>query len=89
MFINFGNMFGESYDVIFEQYVGMALVDSRKMNMQRQFIINQFMQLAQQMAALKEPRKLKLIRYEDIWDKFDGAMKQVEYSIEYQNWEDK
>lgn len=89
MFINFGNMFGESYDVIFEQYIGTALIDSHRANMQRQFIINQFMQLVQQMSALKEPRKLKLIRYEDIWDKFDGAMKQVEYSIEYQNWEDK
>lgn len=87
MFINF-DMFGNTYDVIFEQYVGNSLVNSQRAQIPQHIIPSQFMQFAQWVAQSKEPRKIKMARYETIWDKFENKQKIVEYSIEMQNWED-
>lgn len=80
-------IFGENYEVVFEQYIGNALVNAQKVQLPQQFIISQFMQLVQWATQSKEPRKIKMARYENIWDKFDKKYKPVEYSIEFKNWE--
>lgn len=78
----------DMYDVIFEQYVGTALVGRQTARMPSVFIIQNFTDAIHQTAASNQPCKVKILRYEDIWDKIEQKMKQVEYSIEFKNWED-
>lgn len=82
------NLGADMYDVIFEEYVGNALVNRQAAQMPAMFVIQNFANFVQQIASTNQPRRVKVLRYEDIWDRFNQAMKQVEYSVEFQNWED-
>lgn len=32
--------------------------------------------------------KIRMVRYEDVWDKFDGEWKKIECYVEFKNWKD-
>ena len=32
--------------------------------------------------------KIRMVRYEDVWDKFDGKWKKIECYVEFKNWKD-
>lgn len=86
MFFNFG--FSESMDVLLEQYIGNALVQSQQLSAPPEILQAQFMQLVQQVASQSQPMKIRMVRWEDVWDKFDGKWKKIECYVEFKNWKD-
>ena len=86
MFINFG--FSESIDVLLEQYIGNACVSRQKVSAPPTIIQVQFLQLAKQAANQSQPMKIRMVRYEDVWDQFDKEWKRLELDVMFQNWKD-
>lgn len=86
MFINFG--LSEPMDVTLEQYIGNALVHSQQLSAPPEILQAQFIQLVQQVASQSQPMKIRMVRYEDIWDEFDSEWKKLELDVMFQNWKD-
>ena len=86
MFINFG--LSESTEVLFEQYIGNACVSRQQLSAPPEVLQAQFMQLVQQVASQSQPMKIRMVRWEDVWDKFDGEWKRLELDVVFQNWRD-
>ena len=86
MFFNFG--LSEPMTVTIEQYIGNALVHSQQLSAPPEILQAQFMQLVQQVASQSQPMKIRMVRWEDVWDKFDGKWKKIECYVEFKNWKD-
>lgn len=86
MFFNFG--FSQPQTVTLEQYIGNALVNSQQLSAPPEILQAQFMQLVQQMARQSQPMKIRMVRWEEVWDKFEGKWKKLELDIEFKNWKD-
>lgn len=86
MFFNFG--FQEPMTVTLEQYVGNALVHSQQLSAPPEILQAQFEGLIQQLTQQKQPMKIKIIRYDEIWNEFEQKRKKIENSIEVKNWRD-
>ena len=88
MFFNFG--FSEPMTVTIEQYIGNALVHSQQLSAPPEILQAQFMQLVQQVTSQSQPMKIRMVRWEDVWDKFDGEWKwkKMEWNVEFKNWKD-
>ena len=85
MFFNFG--FSKPLTVTLEQYIGNALVHSQQLYAPPEILQAQFMQLVQQVASQSQPMKIRMVRWEDVWDEFDGKWKKIECYVEFKNWE--
>lgn len=81
------NPFGPSVDVMIEQYIGNQIVNQQWISGPPILLQAQFMQSCQQIMS-QSPMKLKMLRYENIWDQFEQKIKPLEYSVEFQNWRD-
>ena len=86
MFFNFG--FSKPLTITLEQYIGNALVQSQHLSAPPEILQAQFLQLVQQVASQSQPMKLCMIRWEDVWNQFDGEWKKLELSVEFKNWKD-
>ena len=86
MFFNFG--FSEPLTVVLEQYIGNALVHSQQLSAPPEILQAQFMQLVQQIANKSQPMKIRMVRYENVWNQFDNEWKRLELSVEFKNWKD-
>lgn len=86
MFFNFG--FSEPLTVTLEQYIGNALVQSQQLSAPLEILQAQFMQLVQQVASQSQSMKIRMVRWEDVWDKFEGEWKKIECYVEFKNWKD-
>lgn len=86
MFFNFG--FSEPLTVTLEQYIGNALIQSQQLSAPPEILQAQFIQLVQQVANQSQPMKIRMVRWENIWNQFDNEWKKLEYSVEFQNWKD-
>ena len=86
MFFNFG--FSELIEVILEQYVGNACVSRQKLSAPPEILQAQFMQLAEQVASQSQPMKIRMVRYEDVWNQFVQEWKKLELDVVFQNWKD-
>ena len=86
MFFNFS--FSEPLTVTLEQYIGNALVQSQQLSVPLEILQAQFMQLVQQVASQSQPMKIRMVRYEDVWNEFNGERKRLELDIEFKNWKD-
>ena len=86
MFFNFG--FSEPQAVTLEQYIGNALVQSQQLSAPPEILQAQFIQLVQQVASQSQPMKIRMVRWEDVWDEFDGTWKKIECYVEFKNWKD-
>ena len=86
MFFNFG--FSEPTTVTIEQYIGNALVHSQQLSSPPEILQAQFLQLVQQVASQSQPRKLRMVRWEDVWSQIDKERKKLELSVEFKNWKD-
>ena len=86
MFFNFG--LSEPMEVLLEQYVGNACISRQKLSAPPEILQAQFMQLVQQVASQSQPMKIRMVRWEDIWDNFDNKQKRLELYIMFQNWKD-
>lgn len=86
MFFNFG--FSEPQTITIEQYIGNALVQSQQLSAPPEFLQAQFMQLVQQVVSQSQPMKIRMVRYEDVWNQFDQEWKKLELDMVFQNWKD-
>lgn len=86
MFINLG--LSESTEVLLEQYIGNACISRQKLSAPPEILQAQFMQLAEQVANQSQPMKIRMVRYEDVWNEFDNEWKKLELDIMFQNWKD-
>lgn len=86
MFINFG--LSEPMDVILEQYIGNACVSRQQISAPPEVLQAQFIQLVQQVAKQSQPMKIRMVRWEEVWDKFEGKWKKLELDIKFKNWKD-
>lgn len=84
MFINFG--FSESMDVILEQYIGNTCVSRQKISAPPEILQAQFLQLVQQVASQSQPMKIRMVRWEDVWNQIDQEWKKLELDVVFQNW---
>lgn len=81
-------MFGLSYTVVIEIYIGDQLVQSQQMTTPRPFLEMQFLRLIQEIQQQSQLMKVIMKRKEIIWDNFEQIQKEVEYNIVAQNWEE-
>lgn len=86
MFFNFG--FSETLTVILEQYIGNALVHSQQLSAPPEILQAQFMQLVQQVVSQSQPMRIRMVKYEDVWNQIDQEWKQLELDVEFKNWKD-
>lgn len=86
MFFNFG--FSEPLTITLEQYIGNALVQSQQLSAPPEILQAQFIQLVQQIASQSQPMKIRMVRYENIWNPFDNEWKKLELDVVFQNWKD-
>ena len=82
--VNFGNMF-ETYDVIFEVYIEDKLTNRQQMQAPKEMLIANFLQTAKQIQADRRPIKIKMIRPEEIWDKFEQRRRVINNEIALSN----
>ena len=83
MFFNFG--FSQPHTVTLERCIGNALVRSQQFSAPPEFLQAQFMQLVQQVAKQSQPMKICMIRWEEVWNKFEGKWKKLELDMEFKN----
>lgn len=93
IFINMEDVF-EIHEVIFEIYVGDKLVNKQTSQAPKQMLIATFMQTMQQIAQDQRPMKIRMLKPETIWDKFEWKQKTIENEISFSNnamisWEEK
>ena len=86
MFFNFG--LSELLTVTIEQYIGNAIVQSQQLYSYPEILQAQFLQLVQQVASQSQPMKIRMVRWEDVQNQFDGEWKELELSVEFKNWKD-
>lgn len=86
MFFNFG--FSEPMEVLLEQYIGNACVSQQKLSAPPEILQAQFMQLVQQVASQSQPMKIRMVRWEEVWNEFEGKWRKLELNMEFKNWKD-
>lgn len=83
-FGNMGDMF-ETYEVVFEIYIEDKLTNRQQMQAPKEMLIANFIQTAKQIQADRRPIKIKMIRPEEIWDKFEQRRRVLNNEIELSN----
>ena len=83
MFFNLG--LSEPMEVLLEQYIGNALIQSQQLSAPPEILQAQFMQLVKQVASQSQPMKICMVRWEDVWNEFEGKWKKLELDIEFKN----
>lgn len=79
-----GDIF-ETYDVIFEVYIEDKLINRQQMQAPKEMLIANFLQTAKQIQVDRRPIKIKMIRPEKIWDKFEQRRRVINNEIELSN----
>lgn len=83
MFFNLG--FSEPLTATLEQYVGNACVSRQQFSAPPEILQPQFIQIVQQVASQSHPMKIRMVRWEDAWDEFEGKWKKLELDMEFKN----
>lgn len=86
MFINFG--FSEPMEVLLGQYIGNALISQHQLSLPPQVLQARFMFFVNKIISQSQPMKVRMVRYEDIWNDIDGEWKRLELEVSFQNWKD-
>ena len=86
MFFNFG--LSEPMEVLLEQYIGNACVSRQQLSVPPEVLQAQFIQLVQQVARQSQPMKIRMVRWEEVWNEFEGKWKKLELDMEFKNWKD-
>lgn len=79
-----GDIF-EAHDVIFEVYIEDKLTNRQQMQAPKEMLIANFLQTAKQIQADRRPIKIKMIRPEEIWDKFEQRRRVLNNEIVLSN----
>lgn len=79
-----GDIF-ETHEVVFEVYIEDNLINRQQMQAPKEMIIANFLQTAKQIQADRRPIKIKMIRQEEIWDKFEQRRRVLNNEITLSN----
>lgn len=79
-----GDIF-EAHDVIFEVYIEDKLTNQQQMQAPKEMLIANFLQTAKQIQTDRRPIKIKMIRPEEIWDKFEQRRRVINNEIALSN----
>lgn len=79
-----GDIF-ETHEVIFEVYIENKLTNRQQMQAPKEMLIANFLQTVKQIQADRRPIKIKMIRPEEIWDKFEQRRRIINNEIELSN----
>ena len=83
MFFNFG--LSEPMEVLLEQYIGNACVSHKQLSAPPEILQAQFIQLVKQVTSQSQPMKIRMVRWEEVWDKFESKWKKLELDMEFKN----
>lgn len=86
MFFNFG--LSEPMEVLLEQYIGNALISQHQLSLPPQVLQARFMFFVNKIMSQSQPMKVRMVRYEDIWNDIDNEWKKLEFDVMFQNWKD-
>lgn len=73
------------YDVILEVYIDNNLSNRQLIKAPKEILMIQFINNMEQIENDPRPIKIKMIRQEVIWDKFEQKQKVLNNEIEYSN----
>ena len=71
-----------------EHYVGNALVSKQQVPWEPMFLQQLFMSTVYDIMQQSEPRKVRLVRPDSIWDQFEQKTRWLENYLEFKNWRD-
>ncbi len=74
----------DNFEVLFEHYVGNQLISQQKRNGNREFLEISFIDVCKAVMG-REPTKLVLKRWENVYSPYDKENKQIELSVEFKN----
>ena len=86
MFFNLG--LSEPMEVLLEQYIGNACVSKQQLSAPPEVLQAQFIQLVKQVTRQSQPMKVRMVRWEEVWNEFEGKWKKLELDMEFKNWKD-
>ena len=75
----------ETYEVIFEVYIEDKLTNRQQIQAPKEALIMNFLQTAKQIQTDRRPIKIKMIRPEEIWDKFEQRRRVINNEIALSN----
>lgn len=75
----------ETHEVIIEVYIEDQLTNRRQMQAPKEVLIANFVQTAKQIQNDQRPIKIKMIRPEEIWDKFEQRRRVLNNEIALSN----
>ena len=84
MFFDFG--LGNTEEIVFEQYVGNALVNSQRLALPSILLQQQFVQACQEAYKQSQPIKIRMYKFVSIFDNFENKTKNILNDITYQTW---
>lgn len=71
----------ETYKVIIEVYIKNKLIQQQAMDAPKEILMVNFMQLAEQIKNDNRPMKIRMVKEEIIWDKFENKQKNLNNEI--------
>lgn len=75
----------QTHEVTFEIYIEDKLVNKQTMQAPKEMLIANFLQTADQISKDKKALKIKMIKPETIWDRFENKEKVLNNEIEFSN----
>lgn len=75
----------ETHEVAIEVYIEDKLTNRQQMQAPKEMLIANFLQTAKQIQADRRPIKIKMIRPEEIWDKFEQRRRVLNNEIALSN----
>lgn len=79
-----GDIF-ETHEVTIEVYIEDKLTNRQQMQAPKEMLIANFLQTAKQIQTDRRPIKIKMIRPEEIWDKFEQRRRVINNEIALSN----
>lgn len=75
----------ETYEVTFEVYIENKLINKQTMEAPKEMLIANFLQTVNQISRDKRALKVKMIRPEIIWDRFENREKILNNEVSFSN----
>lgn len=78
-------MFGSLYEVIFEIYNEDRLINKQAMQAPKEILMINFIQTVDQISKDRRPLKIRMIKPEVIWDRFENKQKTIDNEVAFSN----
>lgn len=75
----------DTHEVVFEVYIGNQLTNKQRMQAPKEMIMINFLQTVEQIKNDTRPIKIKMVKQDIIYDRFENKQKIIENYIEFMN----